>query len=109
METWPGGGPSPAKGWGTVFLPEGQWVKRSRCGNEIGASKGPKGGWCGRSLMSDRESDETGESTASSLLACLLPGPGTTSSQAVVLQAPLPSPARPLHSPSIATHGAFYL
>ena len=42
VKTWPGGGCSQAKGWGTVFLPKGPWVKESCCGNEMGLSEGPK-------------------------------------------------------------------
>jgi len=51
VKTWPGGGCSQAKGWGPVFMPKGPWVKESCCGNEMGLSEGPKGGWCGGSLM----------------------------------------------------------
>ena len=69
VKTWPGGGGSQAKGWGSVFLPKGPRVKESCCGNETGLSEGLKGGWRGGSLMKQSEKKACAPGAPSLLLA----------------------------------------
>ena len=90
-------GSSQAEGWGTVFLPEGQRGKRSSCGSEIGTSEGPKGGWCGGSLMSEREHGSRG---GSPLFRAQHPREGPHPPQQLSSSHPLP-PLRSHPSPDV--------